>query len=167
MIALGYVFGLMPRWAWALVAGGLVAWAAAERWQYGREQRAAGEATVQERWDAAKEKQRLVDAAERRRLQAQTKEIDDDHARKAARSAATAAATRAELGRLRNELSAARAAPAASDPAAAAEPDAATAHDRVVLECAAEFAALGEHADAIEDRLADLQTWVGRVCVTQ
>lgn len=157
---------LVPPWAWAAVAAGLLAWAAAERWQYGREQRAAGAAKVQARWDEAREQQRQVDAAERQRLQAVTKEITDDHAKKAARSAASAAATRAELGRLRDELSAARAAPAASDPAAAAEPDAATAHDRVVIECAAEYASLGEHADAIEDRLADLQAWVGRVCVS-
>jgi hypothetical protein len=162
MAAFGFLLGLLPRWAWLGLAALVLAGSHMKAYLSGRED---GRAAVRADWQAAKDKQRDVDAAERSRLQAITKEVDHDHAKTAARAAAAAAATRAELDRLRDVL-AAGAAPAASDPGAAAEPDAATAHDRVVIECAAEYASLGEHADAIEDRLSGLQDWVARVCVS-
>jgi hypothetical protein len=129
-------------------------------WGYGRRERLEGRAEIRAQWDAAKAKQRQVDAAARRANEITTQEIRDAYDANVARSSAAAADLRRELDRLRDTL----AGRAGHNPGAAGGADGAPAGDRVVGECSAELAALAEHADAVEDRLSGLQEWVGRVC---
>lgn len=98
---------------------------AAGVWAYGHRQHRAGKAEVRAEWDAARERQRIVDTAERARRDAEQLEVARAALDQAARDRADAAAAGAAADRLRHAYTAAvqrcGGAPAAPGGSAAAD----------------------------------------------
>lgn len=150
-LAAGYL--LRSRWLW-LLGGALVLLTSAFAAGVLLEHRGAerGRAEVRAEWEAAKERQRAVDAAHRAALERQHQEITDATRDRLARVRADAAAADRASVRLRDVYAAAvaRGCPAAAEGGASA-PDAGhllTLVQRRLDEAAGEFARIADERGA-------------------
>lgn len=146
MAALGFLFGLLPRWGWALLAAGLVAWACAASHSAGRR---AERAEV----DAAALKQAIANAAETERRITTIEEARRAAELRTHQALADAAAAAGAAERLRKQLAAYVA--AARDPAAAGRREATGDPIGVLADvfsrCDAQQGVMAKYADAARE----------------
>jgi hypothetical protein len=146
-----FALGLIPPWAWLAAAG--VALASVVTWHFVQihqaKQEVRAEINEQANRDALK------------RHEANQGVTDRAHQERTA-LAAVAAAARADAGRLRDELAAARA--AAAGPGS---DGAATVPLELLGECAERREAVAGEAAKLASQVRGLQDWIGRVCLAQ
>lgn len=144
-----FLLGLVPPWGWLLAAG--VALASVVTWHLVQVQQAKQE--VRAEFDQQANRDAL------RRFEASQGVTDRAHKERQALAAAAAAA-RADAGRLRDELAAARA--AAAGPGS---DGAATVPLELLGECSARRESVAREAAQLAAKVRGLQDWIGRVCL--
>lgn len=159
---IGFLFRLIPPWAWLILVGVLLATATAWHLTETRKARNEGRAEVQAKWDALEAERHRVAATDALRRGEANIVVIDAHRKQVAKSKVAAAVARSELERLHDALAerdraiAAATGPRVDDSAAIA---------KSLGECSTQYQAVAGSLDRLSDQVTGLQAYVQQVCL--